>query len=75
MNDNDDDLLDPQDQGAVGGGNVAAGNADDPAQDQEPDLQDLVQGIRDPRVIRVVQDMQNRFDQRIIDEQLSLIHI
>ena len=27
MNDNDDDLLDPQDQGAVGGGNVAADNA------------------------------------------------
>ena len=71
MNDNDDDLLDPQDQGAVGGGNIAAGNADDPARDQDPDLEDLVQGIRDPRVIRVVQDMQNRFDQRL----LSLIHI
>ncbi len=41
----------------------------DPAHDQDPDLQDLVQGIRDPRVIRVVQDMQNRFDQRLIDEQ------
>ena len=38
MNDNDDDLLDPQDQGAVGGGNIVAGNADDPARDQEPDL-------------------------------------
>ena len=60
---NNDDPPDPQDQGA-GGGDNAAGNANDPALDQ-----DQVQGIRDPRVLRAIQDMQNRFDQRLIDEQ------
>ena len=60
---NNDDPPDPQDQGA-GGGDNAAENANDPALDQ-----DQVQGIRDPRVLRAIQDMQNRFDQRLIDEQ------